>query len=707
MKKIIILLFGLWSVTLLSQNAVSKAVPTGAISNTSATAACDGYDAAGASKRYVLMLGLSPSSLVPRDSVVRLGAGYATAIDIPFLITGLSPSTYYYYEFQVKNNSTGALIMQTTASRYFYTTANPVSASLTMNTSPQPFIGGGRLIVNTNNSGQSGTLVAYANESGYSGSGWQFTSTSKSLSGSFATTTDTLTFTGMGNNSVSGEIRFIPSNGGNISPLAFSFTPTTAVRPTVYGSPTVNYRYDTMQIVTYTNQSGGGNDSVKVDGFDSTNTLIFTRKMRVNDQLTTGVFTNYFNGISYPVGKLFTIRKTVWNAIGRDSVTTSQYRMLVAPAMNQVINGTPVIKARSVSLEIKLWNDNYTCAHRHGHKIAKHPYTDWTVRPVKNLVGNNVIVPINELNLDAGSSYRIISYDTTCSNTTSELIYDFVTPVGLAAPAIGSVTGYGGCAEVGINSFSVVPQPGDTSTVYLLTKDPSWSVWEIYDSVIITKQSNLSGFSIAVPALTTIDLGVQTKSKDGTLSVVSPTRQTSSDGGSGLIMRELISWTDTSATFEIFGNLECSSEATWKAKVFQKQGNLLILERDSRITRGADGNFRISPVTFGGLVPNTRYYLEVGISTKPGYWVGVDGGNREFSTNPKSTTGTSSVIYVVSTDAWSDDQPVIAYDLLGREFKGSKIQLKNKLQSQSDQIFLFTTERNGKYEVIKTTPASL
>jgi hypothetical protein len=682
MKKIIFLLFGLWSINTFSQSVVSNATPVGAISNTSATANCDAYAAAGVNNRYVVLIGTSPSSLVPRDSVVRTGAGFATAINISFLLTGLTPSTSYYYEFQVKNNTTGALIMQTTANRYFTTTANPVSASLTMNTSPQPFIGGGRLIVNTNNSGQSGTLVAYANESGYSGSGWQFTSTQKTLNGSFTTTTDTLTFTGMGNSSVSGEVRFIPSNGSTVSTLNFSFTPTTAVRPTVYSTPTVNYRYDTMQITVYTNQSGGGNDSVKVDGFDSTNTLMFTRKMRVNDQITTGLFTNYFNGISYPLGKLFTIRQTVWNITGRDSITTAQYRMLSAPVVTQSVTNSS-IKAKTAWFDVKLTNNDYFCATKHTYKYRKNGIIDWEYGDTLIYTVNNSVRRVSLSDLDFSSSYEFILTTINCSGVVNEYSYPFSTIAPLPAPTISQISADGGCGSSTLRPFSIIPQKKDTALVEIGIIIPPRTVAEIIDQYYIDGSYNDDGHTVSIPANTEVTWVVFVTSKDGAEN------QASISARSHMLSlptpnRSLVSTTDSSATIKIFGGAGCGDSMYWSA-IIRKAGTTKIVAEIKGTTVSKNDFYEISTLVLPKLEPNTTYMVETGGSNERGKnWVACST-DLEITTDFKST---SSINTVATDDVWRTNPEVIVYDLMGRVITTGKY---DELCLPKNQVFMVWT----------------
>jgi hypothetical protein len=659
MKNIIILLFGLCSITLFSQSVVSNATPAGAISNTSATVNCDAYASTGVNNRYVVLMGTSPSSLVPRDSVIRTGAGFATAINISFLLTGLPASTTQYYEFQVKNNSTGALIMQTTTNRYFTTTTNPVSATLTMNTSPQPFIGGGRLIINTNNAGQSGTLVAYANESGYSGSGWQFTSTSKSLNGSFVTTTDTLTFTGMGNNPVSGEIRFIPSSGGTISPLTFGFTPTTAVRPTVYSSPTVNYRYDTMQIVTQTNQSAGGNDSVKIDGFDSTNTLIFTRKMRVNDQLITGVFVNYFNGISYPVGKLFTIRQTVWNTTGRDSVTTTQYRMLIAPTVTQAITNSS-IKAKSAWFDVKLTNNDYFCLTRHTFRYRKNGVTDWEYGDTMNYSANNSVRRISLNNLDFSSNYEFILTTINCSGVTYDYSYPFSTIAPLPAPTISPLLANGGCGSSTLNPFSIIPQKKDTALVEIGIIIPPRTVAEIIDWYYIDGSYNDNGYTVSLPANTDITWVVFVTSKDGAEN------QRSTSARSNMLdlptpNRSKGSVTDSNAYINVFGGGGCGDTIYYGIKVTKKGSSKIVYELKDKLPV-VGNNYELKNILIPNLEPGTTYIIETGSSNEKGKnWVACPT-DLEIITDFKIT---STIIQGANSDLWLTQESLV-YDMTGR-----------------------------------------
>lgn len=567
------------------------------------------------------------------------GNGFGNLKLVSYNITGLPANTLHYFALELYAADT-SFLAESDTTKSFTTKSTPTVGTISSVVYPQ--INGLMVITQTNNNTVTSVLSVKAKEYDYTGIGYPISATpsSKTKSASGTTSTDTFYLSGLGIKSHDVEVSLTPTNGAASAFDYKSSTPLVGTRPTVSGTPIVHYRFDSLNVTMGTNQSGTGNDSFLVRLYDSTGSLVYTSlRKRVNDQVTTGVFTNYLWSISYPLNKLFSVEQVVWNQYGRDSVRTGQYRMPNAPIINQVVTNYS-LKATTVWVDIKFFNDDYYCPLKRTYRLERTGYPDVLFDTFSDIGTNNIIRRILLTGLVPATSYRLVSTAINCTGGVFEYPYSFTTPAGTPAPTIttsngNTLTGGGGCAEVWINPFSVTLQPGDTATVYFLSKDKSLSLWDVDDSVVITKSTNFPSVRYTVPAFYTLDLGIQTKSKDGVFSPIASTRQTSFDAGLGGINRELNSVDSTTASFRVYGNVDCADSGTVRGKIFK--GSILVAQQDVRVSRGSNGSFSIV-INFNGLEPSTEYNLEVGLFLTQ--WTGPQsGGNRYFTTLAKAATG--------------------------------------------------------------------
>jgi hypothetical protein len=658
MKNIFSLIFGLWSITLFSQTPDIISQGAGAITGTSAFFSARAYAPIGAPLRAVLQFGTSSGSLTSSDSSNWNGQG-ANPINISFSKNGLGLSTTYYFRWLLKNNS--GIILDSTIIESFGTLAsNPVATVQIL--SAQPLFNSLKVISKINNGNQAGTFILFYKHN--NGTPTYTNTAGKYFNASYGDQYDTTVITGLTNVQYILYGDYVPTSGYTASSIPVYGTPAAGTRPTVYSTPTVNYRYDTMQIVTQTNQTAGGNDSVKVDGFDSTNTLIFTRKMRVNDQLTTGVFVNYFNGISYPVGKLFTIRQTVWNTTGRDSVTTAQYRMLIAPAVTQTITNSS-IKAKSAWFDVKLTNNDYFCLTRHTFRYRKNGVTDWEYGDTMNYSANNSVRRISLNNLDFSSSYEFILTTINCSGAINEYSYPFTTKAPTLPPTITKPSADGGCGFVRLNSFGIIPRTGDTSYVEVrVAIEPDVVPTTLVTAFETDDILNYPGVTYPVPAgkMATFFIIAASKDDSATYQVASNRAKYLDRPTAG---RSEVSKTDSTITVSVFGGRGCGNVIKVKAVVREYNSWAIVKTIDDLTAQNVTGTdqYIIPTIVIGpDLKPSTKYYIEFAISNE-------DGKNPEYSkgleitTLPKSSSGISMSI---DEDIWEKNPEVVVRDLTSR-----------------------------------------
>lgn len=689
MKKIIFLLFGLWSVTFLNaQTPDIISLGASAITGNSLIISARAYAPTGMPVRAILQFWPNSGTQSSTDSSNWNGQG-TSPINIQFPKSGLSLSTTYSFRLLFRHQSTNVLLDSTSIESV--TTAATNSIATVQILSITPLISSLKVITKVNNANQSGIFrLFYKTNDG--NPNWSNTA-GKSFTASYSDQYDTTIITGLTTVQYILQGEYVPGAGSVTSGGYAYSTPLTGTTPTVYGTPTVNYRYDTMQVVTYTNQSGGSNDSAMVRIYDSTNTVVFSRKMRVNDQFTTGVFTNYFNTINYGFMKLFTVEQVVWNNYGRDSVKTVQYRMLTVPATVQAIVGTPTIKANSVSLSIRMTKDVSSCSHRHGYKIAKKPFTDWTVRSVITYSANTATRDIVETGLDPNSEYRITSLDTNCTDAVSELVYNFTTLAPLAAPTISTLTADAGCASSILKPFSIDVQKGDTPLIEIGMITAPKTIPNFTDSFRLYNGSyNYNGDTANIAHNTTVTWVVRVTSKEGDKKTYVSNTVTSFPLNPPTPNRAEVAKTDKSITIEIFGGTGCGAYVDYIIKVRERDPWNLITTRKGRIFKiPGTSQYKLDSIVFDNLSPNTWYDFEVGVANKDNEIPETYPTNLQILT--KSAGSTSSVSNLTDNDIWTTNPEVIVHDVMGRSITTARY---NDLRSQLPKNQMFTVWTSDK-----------